>query len=94
MIYIYNGNIFISNTNLYIISWKQLIIAHIACFDPHKGGTPIRLGVTVPFRSADIDLFHVFFQFIDIILKQFVLALLYRLMFPFSMNKTSFIQLP
>ena len=31
-----NSNIFICNTDLYIISWKQLVISHVVCLDSHK----------------------------------------------------------
>lgn len=32
---------FICNTDLYIISWKQLVISHVVCLDSHKSGRMI-----------------------------------------------------
>ena len=61
LIYINNSNVFIRNTNLHIVSWKQLVISHIVRLDPHKSGWMICLWVAVAFLPTDFDFFHVFF---------------------------------
>ena len=38
LVYIDHGNIFVGNTDLYIICGKQLVIPHVVGFDPHESG--------------------------------------------------------
>jgi len=55
------GNILIADYRLEIVSRKQLVVAHIVPFNTHKGCVMVGLAITVPFLSANADMFAVFF---------------------------------
>ena len=94
MVHVNNCNIFICYTNLYIICWQKLIIAHVIRFDTHKGSWVICFRVTVSIRTTDFNFLHVFLKFLTESSQVFIITLFFGFSLSTSVNKCTCIQFP
>ena len=80
-------NVFICNPKLDIVGWKQLVVAHIILFHPHKRGIMICLGVAVAICAANADFLHIFLELRGIFSQLLIMPLLHGLVVPATMYK-------
>ena len=94
MVDVGDGDVFVGDTDLYVVSGQELIVSHVVLLHPHESRRGVRLGVAVPLLAACCNLFYVFPEFFRIGGKHFVVALLRRLPMPFPVDELFFVDVP